>query len=555
MRIQRSNPIEPSRTLLSKNLRAGSRWSPLLAGASLLAVSALSLPAATFTWDSGNVGAVNWSAGSWSPGIPVSDATNDLIFLGIDPNIYDAVNETFGFQLNTLTLNSTATVEQTISGFELDFTSDGVNTPAITQSGSGAFTISTDLLLVNALTLGGTGTGATTLSGIISGGGGITATGATWKLTNNFSTFTGGLTVGTGATVELAPGGGGAQSVNIAPAGSSIIGGNGAANPLTINGGTLKLTTSEMGNITFGDNRALTFGANGGVLDLRNSGTAGGGNIANSGTNDLALTVNNSAVNPAIIKFNGGQNGLSNNTTNNGDWSANNNTLRIESYAGTGSLRVELENGAVFQSKPASVGVPVTVRGTIGGDPTSGPNATVNANLSLNMGRMMLNDQTVFNYAGGLTFEGAVQVGVTGGTRAFDGNLTVANGGFVAFSGRGTGGALGAALNNPGTNTNTANMNPLWIGQGGNDTLTIQNGGIAAFDSRIRHETAVGNGVVLNARAIIQGGGELRIQQSLSRNTAAQAGAAGQVATNRYDRQRRPSHYRRRPRGPGLDCE
>ncbi len=482
------------------------------------------------TWDWNN-GTALWSdLNAWTPNAVPTSATDTILkFAGAGDTPYTSTNDLAGmFNLRELQLNSAATVEETIAtstGGVLGFTSDGITNPIITQSGSGAFNLNLGINAGSPLTFGGTGTGTVTLSGVIGGTGGLTFTGATWRIANTGNTFTGGLTINTGALVELAPVG----AINITPGAATLVGSNAVGNPIVINGGTLKFTTT--GNITFGDNRPLTFGVNGGVLDLRNSGVAGGGNIFNSGNNDLALTLNNTGNNLAVIKFNGGQNGLSTNTTNNGDWSSNNNSIRIDSYAGSGRVRIELENGAMFQNRPATVNVPVTVRGVIGGDPTSGPTGSVNANLSLNTGRMIFDITGTHNYAQGLIIEGAMQLSAAGQARALDGNVTLASGAYVAFNGRGTGTALGAPITAAGTSTANT-QHPLYVGVGGNDTLTIQSGAIAVFDNHIRHEQANHNAVLMNARAVINGGAELRIYQSLSRATAVMAAAAGQINTN-----------------------
>src|SRR4029450_8925492 len=102
---------------------------------------------------------------------------------------------------------------------------------------------------------------------------------------------------------------------------------------------------------------------------------------------DLTLLLNNAADTPAIIKFNGGQVGLSNNNPNDGNIGTGANAVRFASLSGGGPLRVELTNGALLRSSTGSSGTinsPLTVRGVIGGDPTSGPNGTVLSGISLN---------------------------------------------------------------------------------------------------------------------------------------------------------------------------
>jgi hypothetical protein len=83
-------------------------------------------------------------------------------------------------------------------------------------------------------------------------------------------------------------------------------------------------------------------------------------------------------------------------------------------------------------------------------------------------------------------------------------------------------------VNNPGTAT--AGQNVLWIGQGQNDTLTVQDGGTAVFDLRVRSEQANHNGVLLDGRAVINAGGLLRMQQSLSSfSSGVAAGNVGDI--------------------------
>jgi hypothetical protein len=488
-------------------------------------VSGLPASAAQSTWD-GLDGV--WSLGTnWTPdGVPLSAIDTELIFAGSGATPYTATNDIAGaFQLNKLTLNSTATVAETIAmnvGSSLSFVSNGGTTPTLTQNGSGAFTVSTDFAATNALTLGGSGTGITSLSGIVSGAGGLTFTGANWQLTNIANSFTGGVTINTGAFVELVPAGAAPQSVNITPALTSILGGN-AANTLTINGGTLKLTSKGAGSVVLGAARPVTFGTNGGVLDITNSNVPGtqGGNISGG---DLNLTLNNTST--AVIRWNGGQLGLSNNNATNGDWVLGTNALRISTLTGTAAnpLRIELTNGALVRGSIATgntadniIANPLTIRGVsvlTGGDPTSGPNGTSATGVSLNTGRMQYDSRRV-NYDGGLTLEGAVAINPANRATAINGNITVASNGYVAFQGRGTGQTMNGNIAAPGTTAGPAHL-VLWIGESSATTLTVQNGGIAVFDGRNRIDQNFAHGVLLAGNAVLNAGGTLRIAQSIS---------------------------------------
>jgi hypothetical protein len=70
---------------------------------------------------------------------------------------------------------------------------------------------------------------------------------------------------------------------------------------------------------------------------------------------------------PAIIQFNGGEFGLSN-PQNARDWSTGGNTVRPTAYNGTGPLRIELSNCAMYRQGTGgggtvTVGLPLTVVG------------------------------------------------------------------------------------------------------------------------------------------------------------------------------------------------
>jgi fibronectin-binding autotransporter adhesin len=491
---------------------------------SVMALCTPQLIAATETW---NVftGTNNWSVGaSWLDGTAPAggDPTLDAIFGGTAADTYTANNDIISLLLNTLTFTSNSTGLISIAGNTLDFNID-ITPPAITQNGSGAVSIDAPINATNDITLNGTGSGVVTINGAISGFGGLTFGGGNWQLTNTANSYSGAVSINTGSFVELLSAGPAPQNVSLTQLSGSAV---------TIDGGTLKLTT--LGSGTIDVNRSITFGNAGGILDLRNSNTVDpltqGGNISNAAGNNLTLVLNNAAGAPAVIKFNGGQFGLSNNNPNDGNVATGTNALRFQALTGSGPLRIELTNGALLRGSTgasATINVPITVRGVLvssGGDPTSGPNGTVNSGISLTTGRYALDTNNVTNHTQGITFQGAVQVSVVGATRALDGNITVAGAasgapGFVTFSGRGTNTELNSTLNNPGGNG--VGQNPLWIGQGQNDFLTIEDGAVAVFDNRVRTDTGGrnGNGVVLDGTAVLNAGALLRIQQSISNFT------------------------------------
>ena len=138
------------------------------------------------------------------------DPTADLTFGGT--TAYTANNDIANLLLNTLN----ATVAQNITGNSMDFRLDD-SAAGIMQNGAGGFTIGNNLIATAALGLSGTGAGIVTLNGVVSGAGGITATAGTWQLGNVANSFSGGLTINTGATVEVLPSAAGNQAVNLIP--------------------------------------------------------------------------------------------------------------------------------------------------------------------------------------------------------------------------------------------------------------------------------------------------------------------------------------------------
>jgi autotransporter-associated beta strand protein len=502
--------------------------------------------AAVYNWD--NLTG-NWNTGAnWTPdGVPLSSETTELVFGGTATPYTATHNLGTPFVLNILRLqNNIAGVTQTLSAdvsSTLDFAANGLTNPTLVKTGAGDFSIDIPLVLNSTTTMQATGNGLVTFLGSINGFSDLAFSGGNWLLRDINSSFSGAVTISTGARVEL-------KDEAVAPTNLLFAGGGngvlGSGTNVNLNGGTLKLSTQGTGNIQLGSNRIISGGTDGGTLDITNSNPgSSGGNIAGG---DLAVTTTDGATVPLVIKFNGGELGISNITgTNpatpagpgNGDWRTGDNTLRMRSYSGTGPLRVELTNGALYRptfgSGTLSISMPTTVRGVVGGDPTSGAEATNPSGVSRTTGRFGIDNLSVLNYTSGLNLEGALQIALVGATRALDGNVTV-NGsaggapGYVTFSGRSTGtslanGTVGSVINNPGANT--AGQNVLWLGQGRNDLLTIQDGGVAVMDLRVRSEQGNHNGVLLDANTQIDAGGVLRFSQSLSNSNAAQGGVTG----------------------------
>ena len=470
----------PSRVRISRAL-------PILS-ASILAALFPSADAAVFTWDNTTN---NWSdPARWGGVAPAtSDPTVDLIFGGA-AGPYTANNDIANFFLNTLTLN--ATVAEIISGFSLDFRTDGADAATITQSGLGAFTIGNGIVLTNPLTLGAAaGAGTTTLTGVVSGGGLLSVGSGNWVLSNTANSWSGGTTI-TGGVLELAPAAG--TSVSIPAAVNSPLGNTGA---VTINGGELKITTSGAGVIEATNNvsRPITFGTAGGTLNLN------GQISANTGaTFSLALPAAPGAPSgTAVVKFNGGAQGTSN--AGGTDWVIGGNTLRIASLTNqnvNNPVRIELSNGAMlhFNGTFANVTSPVTLRGPAGGDPTAtSPDKSV--------GRVQA-DGGPYVFNNGLFIDGTMQISTAGGFRSIDGNITVNPNANAVFAGRGTGTVLDA------TDSSRLQLGTVANGK----MLTISNGATATADLRIRYESANQFGVQILETMNVLAGGTLKATQS-----------------------------------------
>ncbi|HZJ17098.1 MAG TPA: autotransporter-associated beta strand repeat-containing protein, partial [Chthoniobacteraceae bacterium] len=494
------NPRLPARAI-------SARVFPVLT-ASVLTVVAPNLSAATFTWLDTNSGTLNWSVGAWNPTAPTaldSLVTTDLIFNGSGTTQYTANNNLVSpFLLNTLLLNSSATVTETIGFGGLSLNAN--DTPAaITQSGSGAFTISSDVTAASPLALNGTGTGLLSLTGAIGGTGLLTKSNSGTVLFSSFaSTYSGGTTI-TGGVLEVTtgvPNG----NVDLPATGGSVLGNGGV---VTINGGELKVTPNGTGSIlSTAAARNITFGANGGTLNLN-------GRIAANTAATFALTLTPGGATP-VIKFNGGPNGISTNNPADGNWAlGGTNSLRVATLTGAAAntpLIFEVTNGAMMDMVASFNTFPgaLTLRGVslgAGGDATG-------QGIEKSMGRFVWTTGTgtpaTYTFNSGLFFEDAVQMASANAIRRIDANITA----------RGTASGHAAQVDISGRATGTAIVAPqafpFIIGSGTNNgrTINIENGGSVLFDNRNRTDQANQNGVQITALSNIAGGGTLKVVQS-----------------------------------------
>ena len=163
------------------------------------------VPPTVFTWAAPVAG--NWSdASKWindqSSGtgpIVTGQADYSLHFDTPATGTYTTTNNlNSGFLLNQLDFHGSTV---TLAGNSLSFTANGAAFPQIHQNASSEITISTPLTLASDLTVGGAGDGAVTISGAISGAGGLTKTGSGPLTLSAANTYTGTTSVSGGSLV------------------------------------------------------------------------------------------------------------------------------------------------------------------------------------------------------------------------------------------------------------------------------------------------------------------------------------------------------------------
>jgi uncharacterized repeat protein (TIGR02543 family) len=166
-----------------------------------------------------NIAPGNWSVGtSWSGGTPpvAGGASNGLLVFNSASYAGTSNNDLAGsFQLNRWNIGSSQAA-LTVSGNTLSFViNNGVN-PQLNQNSNNAVTVSNPVILANSMTLGGTGTGAVTLSGVVSGFGGLAKTTSGGLTLSGTNTFSGGTNVSSGTFFLANKNGCGTGSITLA---------------------------------------------------------------------------------------------------------------------------------------------------------------------------------------------------------------------------------------------------------------------------------------------------------------------------------------------------
>ena len=181
---------------------------------SAAAMVSITVTSATLTWSSAIAG--NWSDSTkWSAGAsPVGSGLSNYILNFNALGAYTAThNLNSGFLINRINFGGSAA---TLAGNSLALVRNGGTLPQVNQNSANAATISTNLALGANTTLGGSGGGALTLSGIISGGSSLTKTTSGNLTLSGVNTYTAGTTVSSGTLTLGNKNGLGAGSLTLA---------------------------------------------------------------------------------------------------------------------------------------------------------------------------------------------------------------------------------------------------------------------------------------------------------------------------------------------------
>jgi autotransporter-associated beta strand protein len=251
---------------------------------SAAATVSLTVTPLTFTWNTAIAG--NWNDGTkWATG--TSPSSTGLVGYVLNFNAtgtYTAThNLSAGFLLTQLNFGGSTV---TLAGNSLALSANGTTLPQVNQNSSNAATISAPITLAANTILGGSGGGAVTLSGIISGGGTLTKTSSGNLTLSGVNTYTAGTTVNSGTLTLATQSGLGSGSLTLA-AGTTfqqdLFEGNGSGGALP-NALVLSGTGNVIMNMPFSGGKDVW-------LSQPVSGT--GGFTVQGGSRSLTLTGNN----------------------------------------------------------------------------------------------------------------------------------------------------------------------------------------------------------------------------------------------------------------------
>ncbi len=474
----------------SSSLRSVVRFRRASLVAGLLALITSGHAQTTYTWTAPLTGAVNWSAGTWTNGVPVSNSTATLTFSQAMTAASNLANDLGTFNLTTLNDTHTGAFALTISGNQLNF--NGTSN-AINFNSSNADTISAAINFTNGLTVTVSPFTGYTLSGTITGSGGLVKNGSNGSLTiSGGNSYTGGTTLN---------------------GNSLILGSNTAAGTGTIllNAGTLSSTATARsiinalqigGNVAIG-NGNQTFAVSGGV-DLLN----GTRTLSNAGTSAALVTLSGVVSNGTLVKDSVGSMLLSNSAnTYAGGTTINNGTLQFADDGSRGTGGILINNGGALAVNSS------TGRTTVAGWLSSGLIDTASTGTIALTGNSSANVD--FSANGGYNLLLGAYANST-----FTGTLTP-NGTTYRLGGGGA--TLTLSGTNALTGTNTLQVGPaLRLGAVGTPTGAIPNA-----------QTSAGGTVALSASNDISGATTVNSGTlSLSGSTGSLASSDATVSSN-----------------------
>ena len=148
-----------------------------------------------FTWNTATTN--SWgTAGSWTSGTPAAAGQSNYVLNFNVAGTYTANNNlNAGFLVNQLNFGGSSV---TLTGSRLALSANVSTAPQLSQNSTSAVTVSNDLALNANTLLAGTSSGTMTLSGIVSGSGGLIKSCSGNVLISGVNTYTGGTTVTAG---------------------------------------------------------------------------------------------------------------------------------------------------------------------------------------------------------------------------------------------------------------------------------------------------------------------------------------------------------------------
>jgi len=322
--------------------------------------------ATTFTYTINSSITTQWSAGTDWNAVPVSGSATTLFFTGFLGNgtINTSNNDIGPFLLNSLSISATGPNSGAsgliISGSALNFVANSGTAPSVISVLSGstlpAIVISNPIVLGGNLTVDISPTsGATTLSGVVSGTDTLTKTGPgtlVLSVSTGNNTFTGDTRIAAGA-IEL-------------------------GNVEALVGSTLDMQTADTGSVTFGipgvhtykfgglkgtrgiDNAGNTLSIGGNGQSTTYSGVLSGtGGLVKTGTDALTLTGTSTYSGPTTV--------TSGSLILDGRLTGSNVTVQSGGlFGGTGSIAGDLTVGGTLSpgSTPGGIGG-LTISGSV----------------------------------------------------------------------------------------------------------------------------------------------------------------------------------------------